>query len=308
MAPELSVAIGPLTLSNPVGVASGPFASGSKYKKLMEAGNPGALYTKAVTLEPRSGNAMPRMAKTTMGMLNSIGLANLGSEGFVSQEYPMLKNYNTSVIVNLAGSKPKDYLETLEYLEEHAPLSGYEVNLSCPNVKRGGMALGIDPHTVREITSTLRGATDKALIVKLSPNVTDIAEIALAAQDGGADAVSCINTLVGMRIDTKTKKPVISTGTAGLSGPAILPVGLAATYRVSRVVGIPVIGIGGISCADDAIQYLLAGASAVQLGTINFVNPAAHREVLDGIRNYMVENEMGTIADFHSFLPKAIDI
>lgn len=306
MVKDLSVNIGPLTMANPVGVASGTFGYGSEYEQLIEIDALGALYTKAVTLEPRPGNMIPRIVETTSGMLNSIGLANVGSRRFVTEKYPGLKSYNTSVIVNLAGTMLEDYLETLEYLEEHAPLAGYEVNLSCPNVKCGGMALGTDPEQVELVAKTLRKATDKALIIKLSPNVTDITEIARAAEAGGADAVSCINTLVGMLIDTRTKRPVLATETGGLSGPAVFPVGLAATYRVARAVSIPVIGLGGISTADEAIQYLLAGASAIQLGTINFVNPDAGTEVLDGIRAYMEENGLERISDFHQYLHRKV--
>jgi dihydroorotate dehydrogenase (NAD+) catalytic subunit len=303
---DLSVRIGNLVMRNPVGVASGTFGYGSEYEELIDISSLGALYTKAVTLEGRPGNMIPRIVETTAGMLNSIGLANVGSRRFVTEKYPVLKAYDTSVMVNLAGSLMEDYLETLEYLEEHAPLAGYEVNLSCPNVKCGGMALGTDPAMVEEVTATLRRATNKPLVIKLSPNVTDITAIARAAEAGGADAVSCINTLVGMLIDTKTKRPVLATETGGLSGPAIFPVGLAATYRVARAVKIPVIGLGGISTADEAIQYLLAGASAIQLGTINFVDPGAGTSVLDGIRRYMAENGLETIADFHRFMPRSV--
>ncbi len=306
MALDLSIRLGALTMQNPVGVASGTFGYGSEYEQLIDVDSLGALYTKAVTLEPRPGNMIPRIVETTAGMLNSIGLANVGSRRFVREKYPMLKKYKTAVMVNLAGSQLEDYLETLEYLEEHAPLSGYEVNLSCPNVKCGGMALGTDPAMVEEVTSTLRKSTKKALVIKLSPNVTDIGGIARAAEAGGADAVSCINTLVGMVIDTRSKRPVLATGTGGLSGPAVFPVGLAATYRVSRAVKIPVIGLGGISDADQAIQYLLAGASAIQLGTINFVNPAAGKEILKGIRDYMTEHGLQCIEDFHQFLPRSV--
>lgn len=301
-APALQVSIGPLQMKNPVGVASGTFGYGSEYEQLIDIGKLGALYTKAVTLESRPGNMIPRIVETTAGMLNSIGLANVGSRRFSSEKYPVLKNYDTSVIVNLAGSMNEDYIETLEYLEEHAPLAGYEVNVSCPNVKCGGMALGTDPHMVETLTASLRSRTDKALIIKLSPNVTDIADIARGAEAGGADGVSCINTLVGMQIDTQKKRPVLASGTGGLSGPAILPVGVAATYKVSRAVSIPVVGLGGISSANDAIQYLLAGAWAVQLGTINFVDPRAGETVLEGIVQYMEDNGLQTITDFHKFI------
>ncbi|KGE71447.1 dihydroorotate dehydrogenase [Spirochaeta lutea] len=296
------VRIGSLTMTNPVGVASGTFGYGSEYEQLIDLSSLGALYTKAVTLEPRPGNNIPRIVETPAGMLNSIGLANVGSRGFTREKYPYLRDLPCSVIVNLAGSYIEDYCQTLEYLEEHAPLAGYEVNLSCPNVKCGGMALGTDPAQVAEVTRELRKRTKKPLIIKLSPNVTDITSIAKAAEEAGADAVSCINTLVGMLIDTKHKRPLLSTGTGGLSGPAILPVGLAAVYRVSQAVSIPVIGLGGIMEADHAIQYLLAGASAIQVGTANFVDPSATARILEGITDYARREGLASIQDFHQFL------
>ncbi len=300
--PDLRVTIGSLTMKNPVGVASGTFGYGSEYEQLIPLENLGALYTKAVTLEPRPGNPIPRIVEAPGGMLNSIGLANLGSRGFVQKKYPYLKSLPTQVIVNLAGSQVEDYCETLEYLEEHAPLGGYEVNLSCPNVQCGGMALGTDPLQVEFVVKELRKRTAKPLIIKLSPNVTDITEIARASEAGGADAVSCINTLVGMLIDTKKKKPVLSTITGGLSGPGILPVGLAAVFRVKRAVKIPVVGLGGIMSGDHAIQYLLAGASAIQVGTANFVDPEATRTILKDIYHYAKEHSLESITDFHTLM------
>ena len=296
------VQIGSLTMTNPVGVASGTFGYGKEYDQLIELSNLGALYTKAVTLEPRPGNRLPRIVETPGGMLNSIGLANVGSRGFTEIKYPYLKTVQTKVIVNLAGSMIEDYCETLEYLEAHAPLDGYEVNVSCPNVKCGGMALGTDPHQVELLTRELRKRTSKPLIIKLSPNVTDITEIARASEAAGADAVSCINTLVGMLIDTKKKQPIISTGTAGLSGPSILPVGIAAVFRVKRAIKIPVIGLGGIMEPDHAIQYLLAGASAIQVGTANFVDPSTAMRVRDGIEAYAKREGLRSISDFHGLL------
>jgi len=296
------VTIGNLLMENPVGVASGTFGYGKEYDQIIELSSLGALYTKAVTLEPRQGNSLPRIVETPGGMLNSIGLANVGSRGFAEIKFPYLKQLKTKVIVNLAGSMIEDYCETLEYLEEFAPLDGYEVNVSCPNVKCGGMALGTDPKQVELLTSELRKRTTKALIIKLSPNVTDITEIARASEAGGADGVSCINTLVGMLIDTKKKKPIISTGTAGLSGPGILPVGIAAVYRVKRAISIPIIGLGGIMEPDHAIQYLLAGASAIQVGTANFVDPSTAVRIKEGILTYAAREGLKTIEDFHRFL------
>ncbi|NCN04581.1 MAG: dihydroorotate dehydrogenase [Spirochaetales bacterium] len=303
---DSSVKIGNAVLKNSVGVASGTFGYGKEYEELLDISELGALFTKAVTLEPRPGNATPRIVETPGGMLNSIGLANVGTRDFFTKKYPYLRGLDTKVFVNLAGSQLEDYCESLEFLELNAPLAGYEVNLSCPNVKCGGMALGTDPFQVELVTRELRKRTDSPLIIKLSPNVTDISEIARAAEAGGADAVSCINTLVGMWIDTTKKRPTLSSITGGLSGPAILPVGLAAVYRVSQVVNIPVVGLGGIMEPDHGIQYLLAGASAIQVGTANFVDPStAHRVVL-GIEDYALRNGLRSIEDFHQFLGKKV--
>jgi dihydroorotate dehydrogenase (NAD+) catalytic subunit len=299
---NLNVKIGSLVMPNPVGVASGTFGYGSEYEELIDVNALGALYTKAVTRDPRPGNKTPRIIETPGGLLNSIGLANVGSRAFARDKHPWLKGLRCAVMVNLAGSQEDDYVETLEYLEEHAPLAGYEVNVSCPNVKCGGMAIGTDPATVECLTARLRAKTAKPLVIKLSPNVTDITAIAKAAEAGGADAVSCINTLVGMLIDTKRKKPVLPMVTGGLSGPAILPVGLAAVWRVSRAVSIPVIGLGGISEPDHAIQYLLAGASAIQTGTINFIDPAMPLTILAGIRAYMEQEGLDSVADFRQLM------
>ena len=299
---DLQVKIGTITLPNPVGVASGTFGYGSEYEALMDINSLGALYTKAVTLDPRPGNSLPRIIETPGGLLNSIGLANVGSRVFARDKYPFLKGLRCQVFVNLAGSYEDDYVQTLEYLEEFAPLAGYEVNVSCPNVKCGGMAIGTDPAMVEQLTKRLRDRTKRPLMIKLSPNVTDITAIAQAAEAGGADAVSCINTLVGMLIDTKRKAPVLPMGTGGLSGPAILPIGLAAVWRVSKAVKIPVVGLGGISEPDHAIQYLLAGAAAIQTGTINFVDPSMPDKVLQGIKDYMVQEGLKNMADFRTLM------
>jgi dihydroorotate dehydrogenase (NAD+) catalytic subunit len=299
---DLSVKIGNLRLPNPVGVASGTFGYGSEYDSLMDVAALGALFTKAVTLESRPGNQIPRIVETPGGLLNSIGLANVGSHGFVAEKFSHLKGIGCPVIINIAGNYDDDYAETLAFLEEHAPLDGYEINVSCPNVKCGGMAIGTDPVQVTALTKRLRTLTQKALIIKLSPNVTDIGAVAQAAEQGGADAVSCINTVVGMLIDTKQQRPMLSTVTGGLSGPAILPIGLAATYKVSRVVTIPVIGMGGITEPDHAIQYLLAGASAIQIGTANFVDPSLCGRTIHAIATYMIDHQLSNLEDFKGLL------
>lgn len=299
---DLSVVFRGKRMANPVGVASGTFGYGSEYESLIHLSAIGALYTKAVTREPRPGNDIPRIVETPAGMLNSIGLANVGSRGFVEKKYPFLREQSCAVVINVAGDYPDDYCRTLEHLEAHAPLWGYEINVSCPNVKKGGLSIGSDPHQVEELTAALRKLTDRPLMVKLTPNVTDIAEIARAAEAGGADAVTCINTVVGMIIDTARRRTVLPAGTGGLSGPAIFPIALAAVYRTARAVKIPVVGIGGIMEADQAIQFLLAGASAVQIGTANFVDPEVTTKVLAGIRDYAARFGLKSIADFHCLL------
>jgi dihydroorotate dehydrogenase (NAD+) catalytic subunit len=299
---NFGVEIGNKRLPNPVGVASGTFGYGSEYEELIDLSCIGAIYTKAVTLNPRGGNDIPRIVETPAGILNSIGLANVGVERFLSEKVPFLEKLPCALVTNVAGSTQDEYCEVISRLETCDSIWGYEVNISCPNVKHGGMAFGTDPDQTYKLTNSLRKLTSKPLILKLSPNVTDITIIARAAQDGGADAVSCINTLVGMVIDTKRKRPVLPMKTGGLSGPAIRPIGVAMTYKVSRAVTIPVIGMGGILNADDAIQYLLAGASAVQIGTGNFIDPKIASRVFDGIRQYASEHNLESISDFHSFL------
>lgn len=299
---DLSVKIGNTILPNPVGVASGTFGYGSEYESLIDLNSLGAIYTKAITLEPRAGNDIPRIIETPAGILNSIGLANVGVKKFLSEKMTWLSKLRCSIIANVAGSTEDEYCLTIERLEECDSIHGYEINISCPNVKHGGLAFGTDPQLVEKLTLTLRKSTPKPLIIKLTPNVTDITVIAKAAQNGGADAVSCINTLIGMVIDIKKKRPVLPMKTGGLSGPAIRPVGVAMTYKVSRAVSIPVIGIGGIMTTDDAIQYLMAGASAIQVGTGNFVDPGIANRILHGIIEYCKEENLQKTTDFHSLL------
>jgi dihydroorotate dehydrogenase (NAD+) catalytic subunit len=299
---DLRIKIGSNILKNPVGVASGTFGYGSEYEELIDLSVLGAIYTKAVTLLPREGNDIPRIIETPAGILNSIGLANVGVEKFITEKMPYLAKLPCAVIANVAGSTEEEYIAVVEKLEHCKDLWGYEINVSCPNVKHGGMAFGTEPSVLEKLTKELRKRTSRPLIVKLTPNVTDITVIAKAAEQGGADSVSCINTLVGMVIDTKMKKPVLPMKTGGLSGPAIRPVGVAMTYKVKRAVSVPVIGIGGIMCADDAIQYLLAGASAVQIGTGNFIDPSIAKNVHDGIDAYCQKEGIRTIKDFHSFI------
>lgn len=299
---DLSVRIGSGVLANPVGVASGTFGYGSEYGGLVDFADVGAIYTKAVTLEPRGGNVPPRLVETPSGILNSIGLANVGVEKFISDKLPYLRTLPCAIVVNVAGASEDGYLRVVERLEGVGGVFGYEINVSCPNVSHGGLAFGTDPAQVERITSSLRGLTKRPLIVKLTPNVTDVASIAKAAEAGGADAVSLINTLAGMVIDVKAKKPVLGAKTGGLSGPAVRPVGVALTYKAGKAVSVPVIGMGGITCADDALQYILAGASAVQIGTANFVDPKTASSVLRGIREYCVVNGASSLKDIRGIV------
>jgi dihydroorotate dehydrogenase (NAD+) catalytic subunit len=302
MTPDTRVRIGSLELANPVGLASGTFGYGSEYEELVDIDTLGALFTKAVTLAPRAGNAAPRIVETPSGMLNSIGLANPGVDAFIADKLPALRAMRCAVFVNVAGSTEEEYLEVVERLEAAAGIDGYEINVSCPNVRHGGLAFGTDPAQVERLTRTLRDRTRRPLVVKLTPNVTDIATIATAAESGGADAVSCVNTLVGMVIDVRRRRPALSMGSGGLSGPAIRPVGVACCYKASRAVRIPVIGIGGIVSADDALQYLLAGAIAVQVGTGTFVDPRCAHSVLSGIEAWMQEQGIAKVGDIAGLL------
>lgn len=299
---DLTVRIGNKVLPNPVGVASGTFGYGSEYEELLDLSCVGAIFTKAVTLKPREGNEIPRIIETPSGILNSIGLANVGIERFIGEKVPFLKKLPCAMVVNVAGSTEEEYLEVVERLEAVDGVWGYEINVSCPNVKHGGLAFGTDPVQIERLTSSLRRLTDRPLIIKLTPNVTDITVVARAAESAGADALSCINTLLGMVIDVKKKKPVLAMKTGGLSGPAVRPVGVALTYRVSRAVSIPVIGLGGIMSADDALQYLLAGARAVQIGTANFVDPQVPRKVLEGIRAFCADQGAESVGDLGRML------
>jgi dihydroorotate dehydrogenase (NAD+) catalytic subunit len=317
---DLRTRLGPLELPNPVGAASGTFGYGAEYEGLVQVDGLGALYTKAVTLEPRQGNPQPRIVETPAGMLNSIGLANPGVAAFVERKLPELRRRACPVIVNVAGATEAEYVAVIDRIEKAAgpwaPLpasagapaaprtgvDGYEINLSCPNVRHGGLAFGTDPAQVERITRALRDRTRRCLVVKLTPNVADIGSIARAAEAGGADAVSCVNTLVGMVIDVGRRRPAIAMGTGGLSGPAIRPVGVACCYKASRAVKIPVVGLGGIMCAEDALQYLLAGARAVQVGTGGFVDPRTAGRVIEGIASWMDANGVARVADIAGLL------
>jgi len=304
---DLSVKIGKGVLKNPVGVASGTFGYGQEFAEIMDLSKLGAIYTKAISIEVRRGNPTPRIVETPSGMLNSIGLANVGVEKFITDKIPFLAELDVATVVNVAGTTMDDYCNVIKRLDDIDTVWGYEINLSCPNVEAGSIQFGTDPAMVEQVTAMMRAVTEKPLLVKLSPNVTDIAEIALGAERGGADGVTCINTLMGMVIDTAKQETVIARKTGGLSGPAIRPVGVRMTHQVSRAIGIPVVGIGGITNADDAIQYLLAGAKAVQVGTWNFVEPASSESISDEIAAYMEDHGIERIDDFAALLDRHKD-
>lgn len=283
---DLSVRIGDLKLKNPVMMASGTYGYGEEYASLTDLNQLGAIVTKAITLRPRRGNPPPRIAETPAGMLNSIGLANVGVERFVKDKLPFLRSLKTRIIVNVAGSTVEEYEQVVRKLEEASGIDAYEINVSCPNVKAEGMAFGVSERFTFEITRRIRKNTSRTVIVKLTPNVTDIAAIARAADQGGADALSLINTVVGMAVDIGTRKPKLATVTGGLSGPAIRPVALAKVYEVVNAVGVPVIGVGGIVTYEDALEFIVVGATAIQVGTANFVDPDCGVKIIHGLEDY----------------------
>jgi dihydroorotate dehydrogenase (NAD+) catalytic subunit len=294
---DLSVKISHLSLKNPVMTASGTFGYGEEYRDFVDPGRLGGIVVKAVTGNNRDGNAYPRMAETASGMLNSVGLQNKGVDYFIREIYPLIKDFDTNVIVNVSGSTIEEYVAVAEKINELEKIPAIELNISCPNVKQGGMVFGTNPHAATEVTCAVRKVYKKDLIVKLSPNVTSIREIAKAVVDGGADIISLINTLLGMAIDADKRKPVLSTITGGLSGPAIKPVALCMVWQVSNAVKVPVIGMGGIMNATDAIEFMLAGASAVQVGTANFIDPTVTLKIIEGIEAYCRLNKVGSVKE-----------
>ena len=294
---RLKTYIGDLELKNPVMTASGTFGYGKEYSDFIDLSQLGGIFVKGTTLHDRQGNAYPRMAETPSGMLNAVGLQNKGVDYFVSNIYPEIKDYDTNIIVNVSGSTVEDYAECASRLTGLDKIPAIELNISCPNVKEGGMAFGTSACSAAEVVKAVRKVYDKTMIVKLSPNVTDITEIARAAEAEGADAVSLINTLLGMAIDVNKRKPILSTVTGGLSGPCVKPVALRMVWQTYNVVKIPIIGMGGISCWEDAIEFILAGSSAIQIGTYNFIDPTISIKVLEGIQNYMNKHKIENIKD-----------
>ncbi len=294
---DLSVRIGELHLKNPVLTASGTFGYGTEYRDYVDVNGLGGIITKTITKEMREGNPMPRIAETPCGMLNSIGLANVGVERFCHEKLSELDNLDTVVIVNVAGSTVEEYNEVVKIIEGHDQVDGFEINISCPNVKKGGLAFGMDPKVTEAVVSGVRKATDKTIIVKLTPNVTDITTIATASVNGGADGLSLINTVLGMDVDIETRKPHLARIIGGLSGPAIKPIALAKVYQVAKVVSVPVIGIGGIMNWEDAVAFLIVGATAVEVGTLNFVEPDGVLQIVQGIKTYCEEKGIRSIGE-----------
>ena len=292
---DLKVDIAGVEWKNPVTTGSGTFGFGEEYSEYFDLSELGAVCLKALSAVPRVGNPSPRIAETPMGILNSVGLQNPGAQYFIDNYLPRLKTYDTRLIANLCGSSIDDYVEVAEILGDKVDM--FELNISCPNVRVGGMAFGTDPKMTEEITRRVKAVSKCPLIVKLSPNVTDICEIARAAESGGADALSLINTLLGMRIDINTRRPILKNNMGGLSGPAVKPVAIRMVSQVYRAVSLPIIGMGGISTGEDAIEFMLAGASAVAVGTAGFVDPLAWVKVRDGIDEYLNRNKIASVRE-----------
>lgn len=298
---DLKVNIGGVVLKNPVTVASGTFGSGREFAEFIDLNRLGAVTVKGVSSIPWKGNPAPRIAETYGGMLNSVGLQNPGVEELIKNDIPFLRQYDTKIIVNIAGKTIEEYCDVAEKLS-HADIDLIELNISCPNVKEGGVAFGIDARMAKEVTREVKRHSKHPVIVKLSPNVTDITQIAKAVAEGGADGLSLINTLLGMAIDIHRRKPVLANVVGGFSGPAIKPVALRMVYQVAKAVSLPIIGMGGITTGEDAIEFILTGATAVAVGTANFRNPRATMDVLDGIKEYMLNNGIKSLDEIRGIV------
>ncbi|MCM1349435.1 MAG: dihydroorotate dehydrogenase [Firmicutes bacterium] len=296
---NLNVNIGALELKNPVLTASGTFGYGSEFSDFIDLNRLGGFIVKGTTLEPREGNDYPRMAETPSGMLNAVGLQNKGVDYFIQHIYPEIRGLDTNILVNVSGARLEDYVEVARRLAEQTDIKAIEVNISCPNVKQGGMAFGTTAAGAAQVTKAIRSAFPRTVIVKLSPNVTDIVEIAKAVEAEGADAVSLINTLMGMAIDVERQRPCLSTVTGGLSGPAVRPVAVRMVWQVAKAVNIPVVGLGGIMNGRDALEFILAGATAVQVGTANFIDPTCTVKIIDYIEDYCIRHG---VKDVHELI------
>lgn len=299
---RLKISIGNLNLKNPVMTASGTFGFGEEYTDFFDIQTLGAIIVKGTTGNKREGNPSPRMCETPMGMINAVGLQNKGVDYFCNSIYNRIKDYDTNIIVNVSGSDIEEYVTVAEKINELEKIPAIELNISCPNVKKGGMGFGTDPNMAFEVVSNVRRVYSKHLIVKLTPNVTSIVDIAKAVEDAGADSLSMINTVLAMAIDAEKRKALLSTITAGLSGPAIKPIGLRCVYQTYKAVKIPIIGLGGITNATDAIEYILAGASAIQIGTQNFINPRIGLEVINGMNEYLERHKINHIWDIRGVI------
>lgn len=293
----MAVNIAGMKMKNPVMTASGTFGCGEEYADYVDLNRLGGIVVKGLSLKPRLGNPPPRIMETAAGMLNAVGLQNVGVDAFIEEKLSFLRNYNVAVIANIYGESYTEYAQVAGKLSAAPGVHALEVNVSCPNVKKGGLSFGADPKAAAEVTRRVKAETHLPVIVKLTPNVTDITVIARAVEEAGADAVSLINTLTGMSIDLKNRTPHLKNITGGLSGPAIKPVALRMVWQVAQKVSIPVIGMGGIMTAEDALEFMVAGAKAVQIGTANFINPRATMEIIDGMRRYLQENKIKSIKD-----------
>jgi dihydroorotate dehydrogenase (NAD+) catalytic subunit len=295
--PDLNIQIGGLKLQNPVMTASGTFGYAREFDHLMDLNRLGGIIVKGLSLMPAKGNPPPRIVETPCGMINAIGLENVGIESFITDKLPFLQDLVPPVIVNIYGKIEEEYMRLAARIDDVETIAGIEVNISCPNVKAGGMAFGVDPQAAFSVIRAVRNQTSKPVIVKLSPNVTDITEIARAVEEAGADCISLINTITAMAIDIHTRRPKIANIIGGLSGPAIKPVALRMVWQVARICKIPIIGVGGIITAEDALEFLIAGASAIQVGTANFINPRSTTDIIDGIEAFLAEKGIGKLTD-----------
>ena len=292
---NLNVNFAGIDFKNPVMTASGTFGSGMEFSEFVDLNRLGGVVTKGVAITPWAGNPTPRVAETYGGMLNAIGLQNPGMDTFLSRDIPFLEKYNTNIVVNVCGHSEDEYVQAVERLAEAKSVKMLEINISCPNVKEGGIAFGTDPAMIEKITKAVKAVAAQPVVMKLSPNVTDITECAKAAEAGGADGISLINTITGMKIDINRRTFALANKTGGLSGPAIKPVAVRMVYQCANAVKIPIIGMGGIACAEDALEFIMAGASLVSVGTANFHNPAVTVEVVDGIKSFMLKNDIDDI-------------
>ena len=305
--PRMEVSIGKLKLQNPVMTASGTFGYGEEYAPYVDLNRLGAVIVKGISLEPRAGNPPPRIMETEGGMLNAIGLENVGVSAFIREKLPFLRNYNVPVIVNIFGESQDEYKRVAEIMGRTKGVHALEVNISCPNVEKGGLVFGCDPDMCYEMTRAIKAVTDLPVIVKLTPNVTDIAALAVCCEAGGADAVSLINTLKGMSVDIEKRVPHLNRVTGGLSGPVVKPVALRMVWEVVKKVSIPVIGIGGIMTAEDALAFLIVGARAVQVGTANFLNPRATMDILEGVEAYLIRHGMRDVNELIGSLKESVE-